>query len=174
MKEKASLINTERLNLQQFSDNDTEDAIELLCNEEIKKTFMLPDFGSFEEAKKMFEKLKNMSESNNHFVYGIKLGDKLIGFINDVEINNNIIEVGYVIHPQMKNNGYATEAFQAAIHELFRMGYSAVRAGIFEENDASRRVIEKCGLKQIEKEDDIEYRGKTHHCVYFETRKFVE
>ena len=51
------------------------------------------------------------------------------------------------------------------------MGYSTVRAGIFEENGASRRVIEKCGLKQIDYTDDIEYRGNVHHCIYFECNR---
>lgn len=170
MEEKMTLIKTERLNMQAFSDNDIEDTLALLYNDEIKQTYMVPDFQSREEAIKMFVRLQEMSCSSERFVYGIKLGEKLIGFINEVDIDGDTIEVGYVIHPDHKNNGYATEVLQAAIQELFRVGYSIVRVGIFQENSASRRVIEKCGLELIDLEDDIEYRGKMHHCIYFEKR----
>lgn len=47
------------------------------------------------------------------------------------------------------------------------MGYTEVVAGAFSENIASRRVMEKCGMTLTEQEEDIEYRGKTHHCVYY-------
>ena len=55
----------------------------------------------------------------------------------------------------------------ASIQELFRMGYSEIKAGFFEENQASRRVMEKSGMKIHDQTDDIEYRGKIHHCIYY-------
>lgn len=164
---KASILKTKRLTLHPFCDDDLEDAIKILCNNEIKETFMLPDFNSREEAREMFETLKNMSHTKEHFVYGIYRNETLIGFINDVEIHSDTIEIGYVIHPNMKNQGYATEMLSASIQELFRMGYSEIKAGFFEENQASRRVMEKSGMKIYDQTDDIEYRGKIHHCIYY-------
>lgn len=169
--EKASILKTQRLTLHPFYDADLEGAIEILCDDEIKKTFLLTDFSSREEAVKMFEALKNMSDSEEHFVYGVYLNQKLIGFINDVEIEDRIIEVGYVIHPNMKNQGYATEMLSASIQELFRIGYSEVKAGFFEENQASGRVMEKSGMKIMEHTDEVEYRGKIHHCMYYSIRR---
>lgn len=167
---KTPILKTERLVMHSFRNEDLDDAVALLCNEEIKKTFMIPDFESREGAIQMFYALKDMSDSNEHFVNGIYLKEKLIGFINDVEIDGDKIEIGYVIHPDMKNKGYATEVLSASIQELFQMGYSLVRAGFFEENIASRRVMEKSGMHQIEQTEDIEYRGEVHHCIYFEIR----
>lgn len=164
---KAPILKIQRLVLHPFHDSDLEDAIEILCNDEIKKTFMLPDFASREDAQKMFDILKNMSNSCEHFVYGIYCSGKLIGFINDVEIDGSVIEIGYVIHPNMQNQGYATEMLTASIQELFRIGYAEIRAGFFEENQASRRVMEKSGMKPIPYTTDIEYRGKRHHCIYY-------
>ena len=168
MKERLFMIQTPRLSLQPVSDDDLEEVVELLCNDEIKQTYMVPDFPSREDAVRMFERFMQLSHAKDRFVYGVKLEGKLIGLLNEVDINDGAIEVGYVIHPAHKNNGYATEVLQAALQELFRMGYHVVRAGIFEENAASRRVIEKCGMELIDLEEDIEYRGKTHHCIYFE------
>lgn len=116
---------------------------------------------------------KEYSRSCNHFEYGVYLQGEVIGFINDVEIEEDTIELGYVIHPNHQNKGYASEVLQAEIKELFRMGYTCVRTGLFEENIASRRVMEKCKMIKIDKNDDIEYKGKVHHCIYYEIRKQI-
>lgn len=165
---KKAIIQTERLVLKPYTDEDCEAMVSMLCNEKIKKTFMIPDFATREDAVRMFHKLKDWSESDEHFEYGVYLQGLLIGFVNDVEIDRDSIEVGYVIHPAMQNQGYATEMLAAVITELFRIGYTTVRAGFFEENTASRRVMEKCGMVKTEHEEDIEYQGKIHHCIYYE------
>lgn len=95
----------------------------LLCNSEISETYMLPDFSTEKEVYKLFCILKDFSISDKHFVYGIYYREQLIGFINDIEMGVESIELGYVINPDMKNRGYATEALISAISELFRMGY---------------------------------------------------
>lgn len=167
----ASIIKTPRLTLHAFADTDLEDALELLCNSEIKKTFMLPDFASHEDAVAMFHALQRMSRSTEQFVYGVYCSERLIGFINDVERDGCSIELGYVIHPNWKNQGYATEVLTAAIQELFRIGYTNIKAGFFAENQASRRVLEKSGMEQIDFTAEIAYRGKIYHCIYYAISK---
>ena len=54
------------------------------------------------------------------------------------------------------------------IKELFAMGFTVVKAGAFEENPASMRVMEKSGMHRIQQEDTIEYRGKVHRCINYE------
>ena len=95
----------------------------------------------------------------------------MIGFLSDVEIKDGTVELGYVIHPDYQNRGYATEALTASIHELFRQGYSKIRTGYFEENPASRRVMEKSGMHPVSRVDTIEYRGEIHKCLYYEIKK---
>ena len=48
------------------------------------------------------------------------------------------------------------------------MGFDCVRTGYFEENTASGRVMQKCGMHKIDLEEEIEYRGISHHCLYYE------
>ncbi len=141
--------------------------IELLTNETIKETFMIPEFGSREEAAAMFRKLQQYSNSEDHYEYGIYLQNELIGFVNDVCIEHGSIEIGYAIHPDFHNRGYATEVLAAVIEDLFQKGYSTVIAGAFENNRASFRVMEKCGMTRIEREDDIFYHNKKQHCLYY-------
>lgn len=164
---KAAILKTQRLELKAYEECDKERMLDILCNEEIKKTYMIPDFATEKQAEELFYRLKEYSQSDEHFEYGIYLCGTLIGFINECSIENETVELGYVIHPDYRGNGYAPEALETAIHELFRMGYSHIETGFFEENPASRRVMEKCGMHKLEKQDDVEYQGKCHHCLYF-------
>lgn len=168
---KSKEIKTKRLLLKSFDSDDFEAMKVLLCHNDIRKTYMLPDASSEEEVEELFCVLKDFSAADEHFVYGIYYREKLIGFINDIEIDDELIELGYVIAPDMKNQGFATEALLSAIQELFRIGYSVVRAGCFKSNTASKRVMEKSGMQLIDKTRAIEYRGKLHHCVYFEIKQ---
>ena len=166
-------LRTERLILRPFRESDRETMIDLLRNEEIKKTYMLPDFASRAEAERLFFRLKELSEREDRFVYAVCLNDRTVGFLNDVETRDGTMELGYVIHPDWQNRGFATEALGAAVEELFRRGYSCVRAGYFEENAASARVMEKCGMSPVPGEEEIEYRGRRHRCLYRELRREV-
>ena len=75
--------------------------------------------------------------------------------------------MGYFISSKEWNKGYATEAFKAVIDELFSMGFKTVLAAHFIENPASGKVMEKCGLKRIDKEETIEYREQEHKAIYY-------
>ena len=163
-------IKADRLVLRSFTDKDYAALSALLVNEEIGKTFMLPDFKSEEEKTAMCQRFKALSESADRFVYGIYLSDELIGFINDVEITEDSVELGYVIHPDYKGNGYATEALRAAIDEIHASGFQLVRTGAFEENLASMRVMEKCGMTKEAYENQIKYKGIVHKCIYYSTK----
>lgn len=168
------MIKTQRLTLKPFDDADQEGMIELLTNEKVKKTFMIPDFHSKEEVEALFKKLKEDSISKNHYERGIYLHNVLIGFINDVEVEGDKIELGYVIHPAFHNKGYATEALDAAINDLFQKGFSEVIAGAFEQNVPSYRVMEKCGMCRMDREEDIEYQGVLYHCIYYSIKNKID
>ena len=168
--DKKVRINTERLCLRSFSDTDADAAIDILMNDEVGKTFMVPDFKSRDDAMRLFGTLRRLSKADDRFVYGIYLENNLIGFINDVEIDGDEIELGFAIHPDHWGNGYATEVLRASIRELLDMDYSVVKTGAFEENIASIRVMEKCSMTRLDKTDELEYRGKVHRCVWFEAR----
>lgn len=167
---KKALIKTERLTIKPHSAEDVAGLVGLLTNPEIAKTFMIPEFESTEQAKNLAQKLVDFSKKDDtdHLEYGIYLNSKIIGLINDCGIENDEIEIGYVIHPDYQGNGYATEAVKAVIYELCKMGFRRIKAGYFAENTASLRVMEKCGMTQTSFTDEIEYRGVNHICHYCE------
>lgn len=167
-KNKKPVLCGNQVQLRRIRDNDRQSMLSLLTDAEVSKTFLLPSYSSEEEAVPLFERLMQLSLAPDRFVYGIFLQDELIGFLNEVEIRNRDIELGYVISPTHWNRGYATDALGAAIDELFRLGYCVVRAGAFEDNAASLRVMEKCGMVKNGQTEALEYRGAVHNCVYCE------
>ena len=159
-----------RIQLKLMTQLDACEGIRILQDATVKKTYMLPDLTE-ETAGRLFDRLCSMSAGEEHFIRGIYLENHLIGFLNDTEIGNGSIELGWVIHPEYHNCGYATEAVTTAIAELFSRGFGEVTAGAFEENRASIRVMEKCGMRLQEKTEEIEYRGSIHHCVFYSIRR---
>lgn len=165
------IIKTKRLILKPYGDSDEESMIEILTNEKIKETFMIPDFKNKDEAVSMFKKLQKLSNDHNHYERGIYISEQLIGFLNDVDIKQDKIELGYVIHPKYQKMGYATEALMAAIEDLFEKGFNEIITGAFIDNIASISVMKKCGMVKIAKEEDISYHSETRHCIYYAAHK---
>ena len=168
IKDKPSEIITERLCLRSIKDEDFEGLYRLLTNEIVAKTYILPEFKSKEEGIRLFLRLKELSQVNSRFVYGIALNGEIIGLINDLDICGDQIELGFAFHPDHHNKGYATESLKAAIKSLFDMGYTTVKTGAFETNLPSQRVMEKAGMTKLSETESIDYRGITHKCVMFE------
>ena len=158
---------TQRLTVRPFRDGDKEKMLEMLYDEGIKKTYMIPDFESPEAAERMFAAFMRLSDAADRFVGAICLDDELVGFMNDTEIVGETVEMGYVIAPKYQNKGFCTEAMGGAIKYLFENGFSEVVCGAFEENAASIRVMQKCGMKLLPKTDVIEYRGEKYNCIYY-------
>lgn len=152
--------------LQKLSPGDAASTMEILMHNTVKKTYMVPDLTN-ETARKLFDRLLALSHDPAHYIRGIYANNAIIGFLNDTQIENGSIELGWVVHPDYHNHGYATQAVTAAIRELFLKGYREVTAGAFTDNPASIRVMEKCGMHKIEKTEEIDYRGEIHDCVFY-------
>lgn len=164
-------IQTLRLTLGEIRDCDFDDMMSVLKNEVVAATYKIPDLDTREAELELFEYMRGISQREDRYLFGIFLDGKLIGLINDCEINGECIEMGYALHPDYHNQGYTTEAFSAAIKSLFSKGFNEIIAGSFEDNIASMRVMEKCGMKRTKMTAEIEYREKTHKCVYYSIKK---
>ena len=164
-------FSTNRLEIKPMSPADKEAILDLLVDEIVGKTYMLPEYQSREEAAPLFNRLVQLSQDESRYVAGVYLKGQFIGMMNDVEIKDKKIEMGYAYLPAYYSKGYATEAFAGAISWLHDHGFETVVAGAFSENAASLRVMEKCGMVKQDYTDEIEYRGKTHTCIYYEAQK---
>ena len=157
-----------KITLRPFRPEDQETILEIVTSNKVNPTYMLPDFEKKEDAIPLFTRLMTLSQDPSRFVRCIALDDSPVGFLNDVEVKDGCMELGYVIHPDHHNRGYMTQALKLAISEVFQRQLTSVICGAFEQNKASQRVMEKAGMQLIEKTEDIEYRGKTHLCVFYQ------
>lgn len=160
-------LKTKRLEIKPITLADKEFVLDLLTDETVGKTYMLPEYRNREEAEPLFLRLVKLSGDETRYVAGVYLDGRFIGMMNETEVKENQIEMGYAYLPAYYNCGYATEAFAAVIQYLFSCGFRRVLTGAFEENPASLRVMEKCGMVKKPRNDQIEYRGKLHNCVYY-------
>ena len=162
---------TQRLEIKPISLEDKEAVLDLVTNAIVGKTYMFPAYKTREEAQPLFQRLVALGKDDTRFVAGIYLENKFIGMMNDTEIKDGKIEMGYAYLPDYYNRGYATEAFNGAIDYLFACGFETVLAGAFEENPASLRVMAKCGMTRQDFTEEIDYRGATHTCIYYAITK---
>ena len=154
------------MKLRAFPESDWPRLAMLATSTEVNKTYRLPDFESPEKARPLFDRLMAMSCDATRYVRAMEENGEFVGFCNDVERDGDAVEIGYAMCPDIWGRGYCTEALKLAIADLFEMGFHQVVAGAFVENPASLRVMEKAGMTPIEKVDEIDYRGRTHTCVY--------
>lgn len=144
---------------------------EILQDNNIKKTYMVPDLTT-DTALQMATRICALSHETMRYVRGIYANKVLVGLLNDAGIESGTIELGWVVAPAHQNKGYATQAVTIAIAELFDRGYREVLAGAFAHNSASIRVMEKAGMERIEKNEQIEYRGQLHNCIFYARRNY--
>ena len=158
---------TKDLHIRPFLPGDREAMAALLMDKIVAKTYMLPDFACAAEAEKMFDRLMELSARNDRFICAICLNGQCIGMVNDTEIKDDSIELGYAILPQYHNRGYCTQMLRGAIEYLHMHGFAKVLTAAFEANQASLRVMEKCGMTRTGETEEIIYRGQTHRCIYY-------
>lgn len=156
-----------RLTLRPFRRRDL-DAFRAICQDlRVCRTYMLPDLDE-EGVQKLLDRMVSLSADRDRYVVAVCLEDQLIGWINDTEMTDLTVELGWAFHPDHWGKGYATEAVLGAMEQLKDEGFSKVYAGAFAENPASIRVMQKTGMRRLERTEDLEYRGTVHHCVYYE------
>jgi RimJ/RimL family protein N-acetyltransferase len=147
------------------AEEDREMFVELLTDEVVGRTYMVPDNIDGPLAEKIFLRYLERAEDPSRYVRVIWAGETAVGVIHDVVSENGTVELGWALISRHHGKGYCTEAVRLAIMELRDLGYKTVTAGAFIETPASLRVMEKNGMKPITFEEIIPYKGKDHLCV---------
>ena len=165
------MVTTANLVLDSLKDKDQEAITEILTNEKIKETYVIPDLTA-RDAENLFKKLKLTSKSSGHYVRGIFKDSKLIGLINENgRLVDKKVDLSIAISPEYQGNGYATEALKAAIDELFSLGYEEVSSYSFQTNLANIHVLEKCNMTKLPREEKLHYRDHDHTVIFYTIKK---
>ena len=164
-------VKTQRLELDLIRPESLDSLVELLADDAVKRTYMVPDFTDREETVKLARRMLELSRKKDRIVMGIYLDGELVGILNETEVLGDSVELGYAILPRFQNRGIGTEALKGAIDYCFDRGFREVTAGAFAQNRPSFRVMEKNGMTRLEKTDEIVYRGKVYRCLYYGIQK---
>lgn len=103
------------------------------------------------------------------FAIRLKETGRLIGIILYFDESDGACEIGYGIGSGYWNKGFVTEAVKRFLSYLFdEKGMKTVYASYFTGNDASRRVMEKCGMTYARfSEREFEYLGQWRDLTYY-------
>lgn len=88
MENKKESLQTERLILKVYDECDRQQMVDIFFNEDIKKTYMIPDCDDKRQAEELFEKLMDFSRSDNHFENGV----------NKIDLEDDIEYRGILCH----------------------------------------------------------------------------
>ena len=151
MKNTTKKIETERLVLRPFKEDDYKDMYKYWASEEeVAKGAGWPKHDNPDITKGLVKIWVDDYRNENVFNWIIELKeDHPIGSITVVrmDLNNKTCELGYSIGKEYWNNGYATEAIKYVIAYLFAIElFDTVTAQCFEHNLPSIRVLEKNGF----------------------------
>jgi len=160
---------TERLEINRVTPKDKEDYFRNISNDKkVLETFVCKYVEFLEEFD-----FEPYLKKEDLFAIRMKETGKLIGIITFCDNNGESCEIGYGIGSDYWNNGYATEAVDAFIKYCFSdMNLKKVYASFFTGNEASKKVMEKCGIKYdhvVEKE--FEYLGVERDLTYYVIEK---
>jgi RimJ/RimL family protein N-acetyltransferase len=79
------------------------------------------------------------------------------------------VEVGYVMSPQYRRRGYASEALSALMQVAFAMGDAEVfSAEVFDYNPISAALLEKLGFRQVGQEIELLRSGESRTSLRYE------
>ena len=108
-------------------------------------------------------------ERQDLFAIRLKETGRLIGIILYFDETADSCEIGYGIGSGYWGQGYATEAVHRFLEYLFReKGLKTVYASFFTGNDASRRVMEKCGMRYSHfSAKELTYLGVPRDLTYY-------
>lgn len=149
------ILETPRLILRPFREKDVERFAELMANHDFMR-FSLGPY-THEQTQGVLQKFLSWNQAGlpSQFAVIFRGNNELIGycgFLHQKVDGRNEIEIGYRLHPDYWNHGFASEAAQVVRDHAFRdLNLPKVISLIHPDNIASRRVAEKNGMK-IERE----------------------
>ena len=148
----TNTIKTERLTLRRFEYTDDEAMLKnWIADEKIQSMYAEPTYTTKEAVKELLDKYIGSYEKDDYYRWAI-IDDgsgECIGQIAYflVDSKNHFAEIEYCIGSEFQRRGYATEATKAVMKYGFeKINLHKVQICTKTINDASRRVIEKCGF----------------------------
>lgn len=144
-------LETTRLKLRRFESKDAKEICEGYYNQEEFLYFANKTSRTVQEEKEAIARILERYKNESYYNWLIiqKETNAIIGSINLVYFDrNDSVEVNYAIDNRFTKNGYMTEALIAVKDFILNeIGLKRFQGGCCTENIASKRVMEKSGMK---------------------------
>ena len=163
-------IETDRCILRRIRPEDCEAMYENWARyEEVCRYFPFHPVSGLAEYREKVEKWVSSYDSGSYFHWVVvwKETGEPVGTINlgNVDGSCMMADTCYMLSPRLWNIGVMTEVLRAVLRYAFcEIGLNRVQAEVFRGNDASAKVLEKCGMK---------YEG-TSRQKYFKDGVFID
>ncbi len=158
-------METKRLIIDQIKETDKEDYfINISHDKKVLETFICRYADTLEEFD-----FSSYPGRQDLFAIRLKETGRLIGILSLFDEKDGALEIGYGVGSDYWGHGYATEAVKRFLEYLFNeRGCHTIYASCFTGNDASRRVMEKCGMKYDHfSEKELTYLGVERDLMYY-------
>lgn len=141
-------IETNRLLLRSFTEEDRNDVFEYCSQEDVGEKAGWPAHKSADDTAQALEDWIN---NKNQLAIVWRENGKVIGHVaiheDSEEGRGDTRELGCALNHDYQCRGIMSEAVRAVIDFLFGHGIVFIWACCFQENIASRKMIEKCGFQ---------------------------
>jgi len=158
------------LKLVKYSERHIPALLENLNNKNISKWLFLPaDPYREEDARKWLSFCRESEEKKDNYLFAIEVNGEMAGGIGLHKKMEHCFDVGYWIAEKDWGKGYASEALNTITELAFgELKIDRIQAHVFEGNDSSVRVLEKCGyeyegfLRKSHKKGNVFYNSKLY------------
>ena len=145
-------LHTARLTLRKMKPDDCSDMFDYARRDDVTEYLLWEPHPTKSHTKKYLEYIKSMYNDGEFYDWAVELDSekKMIGTcdFSSFDFANNSAEVGYVINPVYHGSGYATEALiEIMAFGFMELNLHRIVARYMDGNEASRRVMDKCGMK---------------------------
>lgn len=145
------VLETERLVLRKMQKTDADDMYDYARRAETTEYLMWNPHPNRKFSYQYLVYLNQRYKQGEFYDWALEYRDsgKMIGTCGFTRFDqsNSAAEVGYVINPDYRGRGLATEALRRVIRFGFDyLELHRIEAKYMDGNDASRRVMEKCGM----------------------------
>ncbi len=149
--DRSPRLETDRLILRHMKVTDARDMFDYARRPEVTRYLLWAPHENVEYTRTYLRQVERCYKHGTFHDFGIiyKENNRLIGSCGFARIDgpNSTAEAGYVLNPDYRGKGLATEALSAVIRMGFeKCGFNRIESRYMVDNTASRRVMEKSGM----------------------------
>ena len=163
-------LETERLILRRYRPEDADALYRQLGSDAATARYSgWNPYATPETARETVRRFLESYDDRHAYSWVMDLDDVVVGTIGAYDYEDGQIEVGFSVVPAWQGRGLATEALKAVLEYLTgNEGIARVSAWCAAENTASRRVLEKAGMRPAGTEKDgVTAGGRTYDKLTF-------